>query len=57
MKPKFKSPVTLTVTLDWVKVISACTIPTSMPNLMTVASCTTEIRPFECHEISTFREV
>jgi len=30
---------------------------TSMPNLLTVASHTTEIRPFECREISTFREV
>jgi len=30
---------------------------TSLPNYLTVASCTTEIWRFEFHEISTFCEV
>jgi len=44
---KFKSPVTLTLTLDRVKVTSACTIPVGlpakMPTHLTVASHSTEI--------------
>jgi len=54
---KFKSPVTLT--LDQVKHISVhstCST-TSTPNHLTVASCTTEIRPFKCCEILTLCEV
>jgi len=33
---KFKSPVTLTLTLDQVKVISACTIPVGLPASPTI---------------------
>ena len=56
---------TLTLTLDWVKVIqgeghismhNTCST-TSMPNHVTVASCSTEVWPFEFPEISTFGEV
>jgi len=56
---KFKSPMTLTLTLDWVKVISACTIHVGLPTCPTtwLASRSTEIWPFEFHEISTFRKV
>jgi len=58
--PKFKSPVTLILTLDRVKVISSCTIPVyqrAQPIHLTVASRTTEIWSFEFREISTFREL
>ena len=56
---KFKSPMILTLMLDGVKVTLACTIPVGLPAYptLTVASCTTEIWPFEFCEISTFREV
>jgi len=54
---KFKCSVTLT--LDRVKVTSTYSTyrTTSTPNHVTVASCNTEIRAFEFHEIWTFGEV
>jgi len=33
---KFKRPVTLTLTLDRVKVISACTIPVALPGCTSI---------------------
>jgi len=55
---KFKSPVTLTLASGQghISMHSTCST-TSTPNHLTVASRTTEIWPFECREISTFREV
>jgi len=60
---KLRKSVTLTLTLDQVKVILACTIHTeireyhSMPNYVTVASNSTEIWPFKIREILTSGEV
>ena len=54
----FRSPVTLTLTLDRSKVTSACTCTaTNVPDHVTVATRNTEIWPFEIRVISTFRKV
>jgi len=54
---ELQKPVTLT--LDWVKVISACTIPVGLPTCPTVwlYSSIMEIWPFEICVILTFHEV
>ena len=58
---KFKSPVTLTLTLDRVKVKSTYTYSTCRstcrPNHVTVALHSTEIWPFEFRQISILDEV
>ena len=57
---KFKWSVTLTLTLDRVKVTSTYTVHvglTCWPNHVTVALCNTEIWPFECRQISILHEV
>jgi len=59
---KFRSPVTLTLTLDRIEVTSCSTHsrPTcsiSMPNRMWLSTSNTEIWPFEVCVMSTFREV
>jgi len=49
----------VTVTLDWVKAISACTVhrTASIPDHVTLATNNTEIWPFESPVLSTFRRV
>jgi len=57
---KFKCYMSLTMTLDRIKVTSTYTVHIGLlvcPTMLTVASHTTEIWPFECREISTFGEV
>ena len=57
---KFKSPVTLTLTLDRVKATSTYTVYVGLPAYPTMWLYITQYRnmwPFECREISTFREV
>jgi len=57
---QFKSPVTLTLTLDRVKVISTYAVYVGLPATQPCDCSITQYRnmwPFECREISTFREV
>ena len=58
---KFKCSVTLTLTLDQVKVMSTYTVrvglPASMLNHVTVVSRTTRIWPFEFRQILILDEV